>query len=184
MADQRQGRLEEAMEGLKLSSNERKGIKLGKQIADGSKGDEWHTIGKALSEKPISGEGIQQTLGMIWCIDCGMICKEMGDNLFLFHLNHLAGEKGALEHGPWMAGHSLLVMAKYDGKCTLESMEFNHIPIWIRVSGLPMGMMNKEVAEIIGEDIGRFLNVDAEENGTVTCHYLRLKVWINIRQPL
>jgi hypothetical protein len=58
MADQRQGRLEEAMEGLKLSSNERKGIKLGKQITDGSKGDEWHTIGKALSEKPISGEGI------------------------------------------------------------------------------------------------------------------------------
>jgi hypothetical protein len=74
-----------------------------------------------------------------------------------------------------MAGHSLLVIAKYDGKCTLESMELNHIPIWIRVSGIPMGMMNKEVAEIIGEDIGQLLDVDAEENGTTIGHYLRLK---------
>jgi hypothetical protein len=63
-------------------------------------------------------------------------------------------------------------------------MEFNHIPIWIRVSGLPLGLMNKEVAEIIGEDIGQFLDVDVEENGTVAGRYLRLKVWINIRQPL
>jgi hypothetical protein len=35
--------------------------------------------------------------------------------------------------------------------------------------------MNKEVAEIIGEDIGQLLDVDAEENGTTTGHYLRLK---------
>jgi hypothetical protein len=96
MTDQRQGGLEEAMGGLKLSSAEKKGIKLDKQITGGSKGDEWHAVEKAISEKPISGEGIQQTLGSIWCTDCGMICKEMGDNLFLFHFNHLSGEKG-----PW-----------------------------------------------------------------------------------
>jgi hypothetical protein len=47
-----------------------------------------------------------------------------------------------------------------------------------------MGMMNKEVAEINGEDIGQFLDVDAEENGSTTGRYLRLKVRIDIRQPL
>jgi hypothetical protein len=54
-----------------------------------------------------------------------MICKEMGDNRFLFHFNHQSGERSALENGPWMAGHNLLVMTKYDVKCTLESMEFD-----------------------------------------------------------
>jgi hypothetical protein len=121
-------RIEEAMRGLKLSTTERKGIKLGNQITGGSKGDVWHAVGKALSEKPISTKGIQQTLGRIWCADRGMLCKEMGDNFFLFHFNHLAGERRALEDGPWLVGHSLLVMVKYDGKCTLEAMEFNHIP--------------------------------------------------------
>jgi hypothetical protein len=72
-----------------------------------------------------------------------MLCKEMGDDVFLFHFNHPTGEKRVLEDGPWMMGHSVLVMAKYDGKCTLEAMEFNHIPIWIRVSRLWLGLMNK-----------------------------------------
>jgi hypothetical protein len=44
--------------------------------------------------------------------------------------------------------------------------------------------MNKEVIEIIGEDTCQFLDVDVEENGTVVGRYLRLKVRIDIRQPL
>jgi hypothetical protein len=75
----------------------------------GSKDNDWHTMGKALSEKPISVEGIQQTLDMIWCSDCGMVCKEMGDNFFLFHFNHLASENRTWEDGLWMVGHSMLV---------------------------------------------------------------------------
>jgi hypothetical protein len=126
-------------------------------------------------------EGIQQTLNRIWCSDCGMVCKEMGDNFFLFHFNHLASDNRALEDGPWMVGHSVLV--KYDGKHTLEAMEFNHIPIDIFVSGLPIAMMNKEAAEIIGEEMDQFLDVDADENGTMTWCYLRLKVQMDIRQP-
>jgi hypothetical protein len=75
------------------------------------------------------------------------------------------------------------VVVKYDGKHTLEAMEFNHIPIEICVSGLPVGMMNKEAAEIIGEEMGQFLDLDAGENSTMTGCYLRLKVQMDIRQP-
>jgi hypothetical protein len=122
MGDQKQGGLEEVMRGLKLSAAERKGIKLGKQIIGGSKGDVCHAVGKALSEKPISAEGIQQTLGRIWCANRGMLRKEMGDNFFLFHFNHPAGERRTLEDGPWLegGGPSLLVMAKYDGSSPLR----------------------------------------------------------------
>lgn len=69
----------------------------------------------------------------------------MGENLFLFRFNHPLGVKRAIEDGPWKVGHHhLLVMAKYDGRKSLASIQFNHIPIWIRVLQLPMGMMNKE----------------------------------------
>lgn len=47
-----------------------------------------------------------------------------------------------------------------------------------------MGMMNKDVAEIIGAEFGRFLDVDAEENGMAAGRYLRVKVRIDIRQVL
>jgi hypothetical protein len=76
------------------------------------------------------------------------------------------GKKRALEDGPWMTCHSLLVMVPYNGKKALEAIEFSHVPIWIWVSRLLMGMMNREVAEILGNEVGEYMDVDVEENGT------------------
>ncbi|KAK3146905.1 hypothetical protein QOZ80_3BG0274840 [Eleusine coracana subsp. coracana] len=117
MADQSKGGLEGAMKGLQLSVVEKKDIKLGKKtVGSSSTEDDWHTVGKALSEKLILVEGISQTLGRIWCSDRGMICKEMGNNLLLFHFNHPAEVRRALKDGLWTAGHNLLVMAPSDGR--------------------------------------------------------------------
>lgn len=80
-----------------------------------------------------------------------------------------------------MEGHALMIMVAYNGRKALKDVEFHHIPIWIRVSNLPMGMMNKEAAVIIGNEVGQFLDVDVEENGTAAGRYLRLKVKIDIR---
>ncbi|KAF0919235.1 hypothetical protein E2562_029006 [Oryza meyeriana var. granulata] len=184
MGDRGKGDLEEAMKRLNLSAADRRGIKVGKEIMSTKNNEDWHAVGKVMSEKMVAAEGIMQTLGRIWCGDRGMICKEMGDNLFLFRFNHPAGRKKALEDGPWMAGHSLLVMVAYDGKQTLESMDFNFIPIWIHVSSVPMGMMNKVVAEMIGNEVGSYLDVDVEENGSAVGRYLRIKVRIDIRLPI
>jgi hypothetical protein len=45
-------------------------------------------------------------------------------------------------------------MVPYNGKKDLDAVEFTHVPIWIWVLKLPMGMMNKSVAEIIGNEVG------------------------------
>jgi hypothetical protein len=47
-----------------------------------------------------------------------------------------------------------------------------------------MGMMNREVAEIIGNEVGELMDVDVEENGMTVGQYLRVKVRIDIRRPL
>uniref|UniRef100_A0A0A9EJY8 Uncharacterized protein n=1 Tax=Arundo donax TaxID=35708 RepID=A0A0A9EJY8_ARUDO len=104
-----------------------------------------------------------------------------GGDLFLFYFDKPNGVKRALEDGPWNAGSSLMMLSAYDGRKELEELEFNHIPIWIRVSQLLMGMMNKAVAEIIGIEVGTFLDVDVGENGTTAGHFLRVKVHIDIR---
>lgn len=77
-------------------------------------------MGKALADKPISVDGILETLGKILCADGSMVWKEMGDNMFLSHFNHQDGMKRALEDGPSMAGHSLIILAPYDGSKTLD----------------------------------------------------------------
>jgi hypothetical protein len=59
------GDLESAMQKLYLSAAERKGIKIGKMkgLMEGT--EDWQAVGKSLSSKPISIEGIHQTLDRI-----------------------------------------------------------------------------------------------------------------------
>jgi hypothetical protein len=89
-----------------------------------------------------------------------------------------------LEDGPWMFGKDLVVMMELDETKEIEEMEFVHIPIWVRVLKLPLGMMNKATGEAIGEELGSFMTMDLDEDGTARGRYLRIKVHLDIRKPL
>jgi hypothetical protein len=114
----------------------------------------------------------------------GVICKDLGDNLFLFTFNQAAGKRRALEDGPWMFGKDLVVMADFDESKALDESEFIYIPIWVRISKLPFGMMNKAVGEAIGGEIGEFVEMEKEEDGSAVGRFLRIKIWMDIRKPL
>ncbi|XP_062197318.1 uncharacterized protein LOC133900214 [Phragmites australis] len=75
-------------------------------------------------------------------------------------------------------------MADFDESKTLEEMEFNHVPIWVRVSNLPLGMMDEETRAILGKKIGVFKEVDVGDDGLAVGRVLRIKVVIDIRKPL
>jgi hypothetical protein len=55
----RWGGLDKAMRQLNLSAAEKKGIKIGKVNGLADEIDDWHVVGKILTEKSISTETIQ-----------------------------------------------------------------------------------------------------------------------------
>jgi len=77
-----------------------------------------------------------------------------------------------------------VVVVDYDETKLVEELEFVFIPIWIRVTKLPLGMMNRLVGEAIGEEVGEFLDMEKEDDGTTVRKFLRIKVRIDIRKPL
>jgi hypothetical protein len=83
-----------------------------------------------------------------------------------------------------MISKDLVIMEDFDESKTLEEMEFSHVPMWVRVSNLPFGMMDKETGATLGEKIGVFKDVDAGEDGTAVGRVLRIKVLIDVRKPL
>ena len=95
-----------------------------------------------------------------------------------------SGKRRALEDGPWMFGKDLVVIVNFDQSKLVEELEFAHIPIWVRATKMPLGMMNRLVGEAIGEDIGEFMEMDREEDGTAVGRFLRIKVRLDIRKPL
>uniref|UniRef100_A0A0D9X3E7 Uncharacterized protein n=1 Tax=Leersia perrieri TaxID=77586 RepID=A0A0D9X3E7_9ORYZ len=87
-----------------------------------------------------------------------------------------SGKRHALDEGPWMFGKDLVIMVEFEGEKTLEEVEFNFIPIWVRVFKLPFGLMNKETGEAIGQEIGEFMGMDKDEDGSALGKFLRVKV--------
>ncbi|CAO2198127.1 unnamed protein product [Urochloa humidicola] len=175
--------VEGMMERMKLSAAERKGIRVEKEQTR-IKAMDPQAIGKVLAEKLVVADALAQTLGRIWCPIKGVQCKDLGENHFLFTFLQPRGKRRALEEGPWMFGKDLVVLMEVDESKSIEEMEFGFIPIWVRVMKLPFGMMNKTTGEAIGEEIGSFICMDLDEDGTAVGRYLRIKVRLDIRKPL
>jgi hypothetical protein len=50
-----------------------------------------------------------------------------------------------------MISKELLVVTDFDESKSLDEVDFSSIPIWIRIGCLPMGLMNRAVAEKLGD---------------------------------
>jgi hypothetical protein len=174
--------VEGLMGKLRLSEEERGGVKIGGGGSRRSHLAEPQVVGKILVEKLVSIETLERTLEHVWCPIKGVLCKDLGENHFLFTFLQASGKRRALEDGLWMISKDPVIMEDFDESKTLDEMEFIHIQIWVRVSNLPFGMMDKETGATLGEKIGVFKNVDMGEDGTAVGRVLRIKVLINIRK--
>ncbi|XBH98250.1 hypothetical protein VPH35_127790 [Triticum aestivum] len=172
------------MRNLKLSEEERKGVKIRLAGKDKGKGSLVQAVGRVVSEKPAHPDAICLSLGRIWCPRKGIDYKEAGDNRFVFTFKQESGKRKALEDGPWMFDKDLVVVEEYDRSKRIEDYEFNDIPIWVRIFNLPLGMMNEGTGEEIGNIIGRSVEVDAGKDGRAIGKFLRVKNRMNIERPI
>ncbi|KAF7013057.1 hypothetical protein CFC21_027184 [Triticum aestivum] len=145
------------MRGLKLSDEEKKGIKIRSMVKEKGKSAGAQVVGKLFSEKLAHPDAISLSLGKVWCPIKGIDCKEVGENRFVFTFLQESGRRRAVEDGPWMFDNDLLVVEEFDPYKRLEEYEFNNTPIWVRVYNLPLGMMNAESAKDIVNIIGQFI---------------------------
>lgn len=75
-------------------------------------------------------------------------------------------------------------MEDFDPDKTVDEYDFNLIFMWIRVFGLPLGQMNRATGERIGADFHELVEVDVGPDGNAIGKYLRVKVRLDIQEPL
>lgn len=66
----------------------------------------------------------------------------------------------------------------------MDELEFLFTPICIRVTKMPLGLMNKAYGEAIGNEIASFMDMEVGEDDTIAGPFLRIKVEFDIRKPL
>lgn len=110
-------------------------------------------------------------------------CKDLGRNRFLFTFHEEASKKKALENGPWMFNKNLLVIEDFVPSNTIDEYDFKMIPIWVKVYGIPMGMMSMETGDLVGEQI-EVLHVDLDDDGNAMGEFMRIIVRMDITIPI
>lgn len=145
---------------------------------------ELQAVGKVLSDRLAHSDAIRLSLGSVWCPIKGIDCKDVGDNRFMFTFYQDSRKRKAIDNGPGMFDKDLVVVENFVPSKRIEDYAFNNIPIWVRVYNLPLGMMNVESTEDIGNIIGQFVEADTEADGTAIGNFLRIKIRMRIYKPL
>jgi hypothetical protein len=110
--------------------------------------------------------------------------KEIFDNLWLFEFAEDSDRRKVLEGRPWSYDRTILIIEELDGQKPPSQMKFLHSPIWVQVHDMPLGCMNKRVGLKIGNSLGKVEEVAVAEDDVGWGRYMRLRVVIDLYQPL
>ena len=84
----------------------------------------------------------------------------------------------------WFFYKSLLVVKEYTEDISPSEITLDTEVFWIQIHDLPFRMTNKKTDMMIGNSIGKCVDVDTKGQGGVMGNSLRMRVEINITKPL
>ncbi|PNX86755.1 hypothetical protein L195_g042837 [Trifolium pratense] len=152
-------------------------------IEDGLKACQVSILGKIITNKPISANSIQNGLENIWGSPPGFKIQEIEGKYLQFFMNNVEDQDRILHGNPWIFRNSWLIVKPWDRETDPRTMDFDHVPIWIQLWGLPTHCKTKAMGNHLGSLMGE---VEASEiyeyprKQTI----IKIKVAINIHKPI
>ncbi|KAK9283688.1 hypothetical protein L1049_011938 [Liquidambar formosana] len=151
---------------LVLTEEEKEDIEATATVnGDGTKVGRFCLIGKLLTDKPFNIEAMKSTLRMVWRLVKGVAITEVGRNLFVFQFNHPLDRRRVLDNGPWTFDKSLVLLKDFQRDVQLLDIKMEDALFWVQVYNLSFGCMNKEVNALIGNKVGKFIDMEQDDNG-------------------
>ncbi|KAL0399756.1 UNVERIFIED_CONTAM: hypothetical protein Sradi_2318900 [Sesamum radiatum] len=79
---------------------------------------------------------------------------------------------------------NLMVLAKVENHENPNTVDLDWCSFHVLIHDLPIGRMTKEIAEFIGNKLGRFMDIDTDNNGGTWGAVLRIQVMMDVTRPL
>ncbi|OMO61814.1 hypothetical protein COLO4_33327 [Corchorus olitorius] len=136
--------------------------------------DTWHCL-----KMSANVEGLRSVFHQAWKLESNLQVREVGDRLYLFQFADALEKDKVLVSQPRIYHKALFVLRDYDGEQQPESISFDSCPIWFRVFGLPLQMMNNQVGIVVARMMGGVLDVNPNWG-----RYLRIRVDFDLSKPL
>lgn len=104
--------------------------------------------------------------------------------MFACEFSSQQDQKRALDDGPLNFFRNLVIFDRPLGWQNHTSMSFDDLTIWVQLHNLPLALMHRELLAKVGRQIGVIVEMDAGENGVFLGRFARIRVRININQPI
>jgi hypothetical protein len=152
-------------------------------IADGIKACQQSILGKIITDKTIHTSSIQNGLESIWGSPPGLKIQEIEGHILQFYMDNAADQERILLGNPWIFRNSWLIVKPWDRETDPRTLDFDHVPVWIQLWGLPAHCKTKAMGMHLGAVMG---DVEASELYEYPGKkmIIKIKVAINVHKPI
>ncbi|MCH92169.1 DUF4283 domain protein, partial [Trifolium medium] len=140
-------------------------------------------IGKLFSNKPIIKPIIQNTLMGIWGNPKGFTITEIEGGLYHLTMDQDKDIQRAVKGNPWIIRNSWFMVHLWDRKLNPTNIEFNFVPIWIQLWGLPIHCKTITMGKHLGSQLGKVEDA-ALYDYPQQARIVKIKVLLNIEEPI
>ncbi|XP_024045326.1 uncharacterized protein LOC127901390 [Citrus sinensis] len=141
-------------------------------------------VGKILSTRGISYEGVKAALQQAWR-PVGMIKVEsLRHKIFMFKFYSEEDKRRVLMGGPWHFDRALIVLEEPKGIGNVADQPFSHVSFWVQLHNVPLMCMQINTIREMGSKIGRVEDVATDETGDCFGEYILVRISIDITKRL
>ncbi|KAK4397094.1 hypothetical protein Sango_1546000 [Sesamum angolense] len=123
---------------------------------------------------------LQSALSLTETEDDGVVIASNLWNRFLLKFNHIIDRNRVLDGCPWSFEKNLLVLSPIGTNENPSDVNLDWADFHVHANGLPLSKMTKEVACLIGNHLGRFVDVDMDAAGHVWGSSMRIRVSMDL----
>lgn len=113
-----------------------------------------------------------------------MFIEKAGRNLYMCKFGNQRDKNRVTKGGPWSFDNNFLVFDELDGNTSINALNFRYAFFWTHFHGLPRVCFYRKYAEALGNFIGTFETVEVNEQGNISGETLRVRIKININDPI
>ncbi|KAM0859074.1 hypothetical protein ACQ4PT_047437 [Festuca glaucescens] len=177
--------LDDLLNNLDLRDDELDDVVIGAdEVKEFQKDAHWMAIGKVHTSRSFSAEALFGKMKAIWNLSKEPICREAGENLFVFQMHCLGDWKKVVHQGPWTFRGWAVLIEDYDGREVPEKVSFGGLFVWAQIHGIPELYRKVQVVDDLARRIGKTKEVQMTPKLFYEGNYVRLRVLLEVKNPL
>lgn len=177
--------IDDMLAHLDLRDDELEDVVIGaEEVKEFQKEARWLAIGTVHTSRAFSADALFGKMKAIWNLSRDPICREAGENIFIFQMHCLGDWKKVVHQGPWTFRGWAVLIEDYDGKTDPEKFEFIGLYVWAQIHGIPELYRKEGVVDDLARRVGKIKEVQMNPKLFFEGNYVRIRVLVEINKPL